>query len=179
MDKNTLREEYINIRNSITNKDIKSVIIYNKLISDKDYINSKRIALYNSLDSEVSTKKLIDYSLDKGKTVLLPVVDNDNMEFYIINRNTKYNRSTFGILEPISKDNLNKALIDLIIVPGICFDLNKNRIGFGKGYYDKYLSNTSIKTIGICFDEQITNQDIDCNKYDVKVKRLISDKRSL
>lgn len=180
MTKSELRHYYIALRNSITNKDIKSDIICNKIINDFEFINSKVIALYMNLRSEVDTSKLIKHSLDNNKIVLLPIVNNDSMDFYRVDNNTKFKKSTFGIYEPVSSELfLDKNLIDIMIVPGVCFDLSKNRIGFGRGYYDKYLFNTNINTIGICFDEQITDKNIDNNNYDVKVKRLISDKRSL
>jgi len=180
MKKEELRKEYISIRNNIISKNYKSNIICNKIINDKDFYNSRVIALYKSLKSEVNTDILIDYALQNNKIVLLPKVCEDVMNFYKVNEKTKYVKSNLGIYEPVSSDIfLDKDLIDIMIVPGICFDLNKNRIGFGKGYYDKYLYSTNIYTLGICFDDQITDKNITNNNYDVKVKRLISEKRSL
>ena len=74
-------------------------------------------------------------------------------------------------------DYKHKNDIDLVIVPGVCFDKEKNRIGFGKGYYDRFLQNANINTIGICFEEQIVENRIPITEYDVKIKKIITDKK--
>lgn len=175
MNKNDLREYYINIRNNIDNKNIKSNIIFNKIINDELFNSSKVIGIYYSLPSEVDTHTLIEYALSIGKVVCLPKIVKDEMKFYKIDYGTRLKKSKFGVLEPPSK-KVNLILvddIDLLIVPGICFDINRNRIGFGKGYYDKYISNHYINTIGICFSEQIIDH-IKTDKHDVKVNKLIT-----
>lgn len=178
-DKDNLRKKYLILRKSILDKDNKSKIIANKLINTKEYINAKTIALYKNLDSEVNTNELIDYSLKLNKVVILPKVINNDLYFYKYNIKDKLIKSNFGVLEPI--DNINNLVninnIDLIIIPGICFDKYKNRLGFGKGYYDRYLMNKNIKKIAICFDEQILKEDIiPTNKYDIKMDIIITDK---
>ena len=66
--------------------------------------------------------------------------------------------------------------IDLMILPGVCFDKNLNRIGFGKGYYDRYLENSnSIYKIGICFKEQITKDILPHDTYDIRLDEIICD----
>ncbi len=176
MNKQELRTKYLKIRNSISNKERKSNIIFNKIINTKEYQNAKTIAIYKNLKSEVSTNKLIDYSLNIGKIIAIPRVENDNLSFYKIDKNTKLIKSNFGILEPINdKTNyLPKEKIDSIIVPGICFDKEGNRLGFGKGYYDRYLMNTKMKKIGICFIEQLTD-NIQTEENDVKMDLIITD----
>ena len=179
-EKQKLRQEYIKLRKQLENKKEKSKIIFNKLINDDDFINSNVIALYNSLDSEVDTNELIKYSLGIGKTVVLPKVSSNNLKFYKIKENEIFKKSSFGVLEPI--DNINNLVlessIDLVIVPGLCFDLNKNRLGFGKGFYDRFLINSNIKNIAICFDEQLLiNGNLPINHQDIKVQKIITDKR--
>ena len=177
MDKQSLRKKYLEIRNNISNKDAKSNIIFNQIINLKEYQNAQIIAIYKNLKSEVNTNKLIDYSLSIGKTIALPKVTNANMKFYKIENNSELLKSNFGVLEPIANDDnyISKDNIDLIIVPGICFDKNKNRLGFGKGYYDRYLLNTKIKKIGICFNEQIIDI-VPTSKYDIKMDLIITDR---
>ena len=85
-------------------------------------------------------------------------------------------------LDVFKKKNLNYRTIrgnghddiDLLIVPGVCFDKDRNRIGFGKGYYDKYISNNYINTIGLCFSEQIVDY-INHDSHDVKINKVITD----
>ncbi len=167
-----IRDKYIKIRKNINNKEDKSNIITNKIINNTKYINSSNIALYKSLDSEVNLDYLINYSLDNNKKVYLPKVDGDKLTFYEINKNTKYVKSEFGVLEPIGDKIMNSC--DLIIVPGVVFDKNNNRMGFGKGYYDRFLCNKKIYKIGVCFKEQIV-KNIEVNEWDIKMDEVITD----
>ena len=179
-EKQKLRKKYLLIRKNIQNKQEKSKIITNKLIQEQSFINAKVIALYKSLDNEVNTDELIKYSLEIGKIVVLPKVIENELVFYKIDKNELLEKSPFGVLEPIgNNDNkIFKQDIDLVIVPGICFDLDKNRLGFGKGYYDRFLCNTFIKSIALSFDEQIVSTEIiPVNEFDVKITNIITDKR--
>lgn len=178
-EKQKLRKEYLDLRSKIQNKKEKSKIIMSKVINDNDYINASVIALYKSLKNEVDTSELIKYSLEIGKIVVLPRVIENSLLFYKITNDEIFIKSSFGILEPLDNINnlINNKIIDLVIMPGICFDLDKNRLGFGKGFYDRLLSN-GIKNIAICFEEQVLikrNVPNDC--YDIKVKKIITDKK--
>ena len=176
--KQLLRKEYILKRNNIENKKEKSTQIFNKIINTNEYKQAKIVALYKNLASEVDTNELIKHSIRVKKIVALPRVVNNNLEFFKINSlNDKLIKSEFGVEEPIgNKINfVNKDTIDLMIVPGVCFDKNKNRMGFGKGFYDKYLEETSIETIGICFFEQIV-ENIPTTTNDITMNKIITDK---
>ena len=172
MNKNELRKLMIIKRKNIPNKKELSTIIINKIFNLDIYKKSKIIALYNSLKDEVDTSLLIKEAL-KEKIVLLPRIINDEMIFIEINKNTKYEKSSIGVLEPIGK--IYNGNIDLVIVPGVSFDRNRNRLGFGMGYYDKYLTNKNIYKIGICFDEQIVDL-VPHKKHDVKMDMIITEK---
>ena len=174
-DKSKLRNKYIFIRNNIENKFIKSKIIFNKLIEDELFKKSKIIALYKSLKSEVNTNEIIEYALNDGKIVVLPKVVDNNLEFYQIKSiDEKLEKSQFGVEEPIpNKVNyVSKFQIDLAIVPGICFDMEKNRIGFGKGYYDRILTDSY--KIGICFSDQLC-ESIETENHDIKMDMIITE----
>lgn len=175
MNKEELRKEYKIIRDKIEDRDNKSKTILKNILSTKEYQRSKTIALYSSISSEVKTEELIRVSL-KEKRVVLPRINEDNtMNFYEIKSLEDLKTGKFNIKEPIKESKVvKKEDIDLIIIPGICFDLNKNRIGYGKGYYDRYLSNTKIKKIGICYEKQIV-KEIEANKTDIKLDYLITE----
>lgn len=177
MDKKELRKKYIKIRKEIKNKEEKSIIIQNKIMNLEIYKKAKVICLYSNLIDEVSTSLLIKESL-KTKTVLLPKVINDNeMIFVKITSLNDLQKGTYNIMEPISNLEFDKNQIDLMIIPGIVFDKEKNRIGFGKGYYDKYLhSLKKVYTIGICFNNQVLESSlIKTDKNDVKLSSVISE----
>lgn len=176
MNKEELRKKFKIIRDNINNRDKKSSEIIKRLINTKEYQKSKVIALYSNISSEVETKELIKISLE-NKKVVLPKINKDNtMDFYEINCLKDLEVGAFNIKEPKVKNKkpIKKEEIDLIIIPGICFDKNRNRIGYGKGYYDKYLSNTNIKKIGLCYEEQIT-KEIKSDKTDISLDYLITE----
>lgn len=180
-EKDVLRKKYIRIRNKIKDKDSKSNVIFSQLISLEEYKKSKIIAIYRSLKTEVDTTNLIDFSLKKNKIVVLPKVVYNDLKFYKISSlSEKLEKSRFGIEEPIENEkNFIKANeIDLIIIPGICFDIYKNRLGFGKGYYDRLLQGFKIKNIAICFEEQILiNNVLPVTNNDIKVNKIVTDKK--
>ena len=171
MNKSDLRKQMLIKRRNILNKKELSTIIVNKIINLEIYKESRVVALYNSLKDEVETRDLIIKSLDK--TLLLPKIINDKIEFIKIDNNTKYEKSSFSVMEPIG--TIYNGPIDIIIVPGVAFDRNLNRLGFGKGYYDKYLSHKDIYKIGICFNEQLLDT-LPTDSFDIKMGLIITEK---
>lgn len=174
-----LRKEYILKRKNIENKKEKSDQITKKIIENDFYKNAKIVALYKNLTDEVDTNELIKYSINIGKTVCLPRIVENEIRFYKINGCDEIlEKSKFGVKEPIAiEDNyIKKSMIELIIVPGVCFDQNKNRMGFGKGFYDRFLESTSLKSIGICFEEQIVEK-LPVTTNDVKMDLVITNKK--
>lgn len=182
MEKSKIRAQYKKIRESIEDRKIKSSEITKKIVQSDFYKEAKVIAMYSSLSSEVDTASLIIKALSDKKIVVLPkVVSKEELEFYSISKLERLvEKGSFGIKEPWAKvDNfIDKDEIDLMIVPGICFDKNKNRVGFGKGFYDRYLADkNNVIKIGICFEEQVLQNDfISTDEYDIKMDMVITDK---
>ena len=170
--KKELRKEILYLRDNLEDRYNKSVIIKNKILELDIYKKSNVIAMYASMKSEVDTKELINESLLLGKKVLLPRIINKNKMIFIeVNNDTEYERNSFGVLEPIGEEIKD---IDLIIVPGVAFDKSNNRLGYGRGYYDKYLSNKDIYKIGICYSEQLIDK-IEVEDHDIKMDLVIKD----
>jgi len=179
MTKEQLRREYKKTRDNVKHREKLSAQIANKLFEMPEYINAKTIGIYSSFGSEVDTFEIMQDALYNGKTVGVPKVFGDVMDFYKINSVREIQEENmFGIREPLkSKENyIEPKSLDLIIVPGLCFDRLNNRVGFGKGYYDRYLSNEELTAtkIGICFEEQfLESMLIKTNEYDVKMDKVI------
>ena len=176
-EKNNLRTKYKEKRRNIIDKKEKSKVICKKIINSLCYKNANVIAIYRSLPDEVDTTDLILNSLKNNKRVLLPRVINSEIKFFEIkDLNYKCEKSKFNILEPVEDYNnyVEKNEIDLIIVPGLCFDKNGNRLGFGKGFYDRFLADISTNIIGICFKEQIIKK-VPITNDDIKVNYVITD----
>lgn len=172
--KNDIRYEYLLKRKNILNKKEKSLDICQKIIKHEKYLCSMNIGLYKSLKDEVDTSFLISYSLELGKNVYLPKVVDDDLIFYKISKNEKYVLSPFHVEEPVGDSSKEISIddMDLIIVPGVVFDKEGHRMGYGKGYYDRYL-NDSIYKIGICFQEQLS-LGVPVNENDVSMNEVIT-----
>lgn len=173
-----LRKQYIEIRKNILNKEYKCNQIYVKFLNSSIYKKSKSLALYASLQDEVDTFNIIQQALVDHKRVFLPkVINQTKMEFYEIQSLNDCIKGYFGILEPNTDKKIDKHEIDCIVIPGVCFDRQLNRIGFGKGYYDRYLQDMDVMKVGLCFEEQIMNGIIETDEYDIKMNQIITDQK--
>lgn len=175
--KNEIRNKYKLIRKNINLKENKNKLIEKRLYETNEFKNSKVICIYLSNNEEVNTENIIKESIRLNKKVCTPKSYNNGiMKMYYIDNNTKYINGIFNIKEPITNKEAYKNDIDLFIVPGICFSIYKDRCGYGKGYYDRYLENTKGIKIGLCFDETITNIKFSSDK-DILMDYVISDRR--
>lgn len=180
--KKEIREKYLAIRKNIINREEKTKEIVDRLLNDSTYQKANTIALFKSFNFEVDTNSIIDISLSNNKVVALPRIEQDEIVFYKIDSKSILVKNKYKIEEPISKkDNyIEKENIDLVIVPGLCFDRSGNRLGYGKGFYDRFLSGTSIRTIAICFDEQLLDEGLlPVSNGDVKIEEIITNKEKI
>ena len=170
--KSILRKKYIHIRKNISNKLDKSLIIKDKVLSLLD--KYQVIGVYASMDDEVSTDELIIELLNQSKIVVLPKIEGDVINFYQISSLDELKANgRYNIREPIGHNKPINAL-QAIIVPGICFDMNGYRLGFGRAYYDKYLKDKDIFKIGICFKELLVDS-LPIDEWDVKMDVVVTD----
>lgn len=168
MNKNFLREKFKKLRSAISEEEkLKSEkIILKKL---RNYLQKTQIiAIYYPLKSEVNLISLKEYY----PNILLPKIINDHsLKFFPIQENL-INNPAFKIKEPIGNQEVKP---EIIICPLLAFDKHKNRLGYGKGYYDKFLNNNKITKIGIAFSIQETEQ-IPHENHDVKMDLIITEK---
>lgn len=164
-----------------------SDIIIDEYCSLDCYKNADVIMPYYSKDLEINTLKLIDRAFMDNKKVAVPklFVDElgvDYMLFVIINDKTEFKKSKFDLTEPVSDETYYPERDKKIeyIMPGLAFDLKGNRIGYGGGYYDKYLSNfdsyDNIHKVALAFDFQIFDE-LPCEDFDKKYDMIISENR--
>jgi len=163
-------------RNRLSKEEIikKSEIIKEKLFDSEEYKKAKAIMFYVSFGSEVYTMDMIKESL-KNKTVCVPLIKGNKIVPSIIKNFEELDKkSSFGILEPSKIKKIDKADIDLVIVPGVVFDKRKHRIGYGKGYYDSFLKDFTGKKIGLAFKMQVL-EIIPNHGWDVQLDKVISE----
>ena len=173
MDKNSLRQ-YIREekkRHSKSELLSQSEIILSKLENNEHFIEAKNIMLYASLPDEVYTLDFIEKWRNK-KHIILPVVLGDDIIPTALEDEVSLAKGSFNIPEP--QNNPYKGNFDLIIVPGMAFDKQGNRLGRGKGYYDRFLvNNKNVYKIGICFDFQFLDV-IPSEDHDQKIDEIIT-----
>ena len=180
--KELLRKKYLHIRKSL-DKNRRNIAKINATLFLKEFLKDKvHILSFSSLEEEIDLVDLNDY-LCKNNKLLLPTVDHttNTLKIYKINSIKELKKSkTFNLLEP-SFENPTKEIpiqdIDCVLVPGIVFNTKNHRIGFGKGFYDKFLNKNKAlikKTIGICFKETLIKEDLFENSFDVSVFKVLS-----
>lgn len=160
----------------------KSKTITSKLTSMEHYKKSKVVFVYLSFNNEVDTINLIEEMLSVGKRVVVPFTDVVNTQIIPIEIKSLdgLKKCSFGYLEPMLDEKIiiDPKEFDLVVVPGVVFDKNLNRIGFGKGYYDRILINLNqeVKKIAIAYDFQVLDE-IPAENHDVKVDSIITEKQ--
>lgn len=177
MNKKELRIKYLKIREKITEKEEKSKIIADMLLSFDVLKEAKIVGIYVSMKNEVNTHEIIKKLILEGKKVCVPLTKEDcKMVFIKINSIDNMSINKFGMLEPKDGTKVEEKDIDVMVMPGVCFDKYGNRVGFGKGYYDRFLEGSrNTKKIAIAFSDQIVHEKIEYEKYDVKYDFLITE----
>lgn len=181
-DKSELRNEILRKRNQLSRNQIKeySEKITNTLLLQNVYKEATSVLVFLSYGSEVDTSTMIEKMWKDGKKVFAPRIldfDHSVMEFYQIFIDSKLEMSSKQILEPHKSNRIYKQVDHtLCITPGTIFDVDKNRIGYGKGFYDRYFYKMQCEKIGICYDLQILDK-IPTTENDRKLNMIISERR--
>jgi len=152
--------------------------LYKRIKEDSLFINAKNILFYVSFKNEADTKQLIGDNFAE-KNIFVPKVNGNSIEIYKIDSFDDLEQGAFGILEP--KQNTQKTNaedIDLAFIPGVAFDSNGHRIGFGKGYYDILNKQLSCQKVGLAYNFQIVN-NIPAESHDVPVDFIFTDSEKI
>ena len=176
MDKQSLRKEIIKSR---LQQDISTFNKNNDIILSKvlDYLNEhnyKNILIYMDMKMEVAATKLIDKGFNIFITKTMP-----DLSMNI----TRYDKDKlvlhkYGFYETTSACYVDPSIIEVALIPGVAFDLNGNRLGYGKGYYDRFLAKyPHIKRIALAFDLQIVSE-LPTNKFDQLMDQIITESRA-
>ena len=173
MNKTELRSHIKTLKRQHSKEELleQSKVILNKLESHKSFIEAKSIMLYSSLPDEVHTHDFLTKWRNEKK-IILPTVVGDDIIPVELSKETDFAIGDFNILEP--QNEPYNGNYDLIVVPGVAFDKNGNRIGRGKGYYDRFLcKHLDVKRIGICFDFQLVDE-VPTEDNDIRMDEVIS-----
>lgn len=164
-------------RQKEADRDRKSKLIKRKLFRTSVFKKAKIVMFFISFGGEVNTKNMIKEAIRLGKKIAVPVCGkNRGMKpCLLLQQNAGLMPGLYGIPEPAIKKRVNLEDLDLVIVPGVAFDTTGNRLGRGKGYYDRFLHKLDSKktfSMGLAFDFQIL-PSVPATKNDKKVNRVI------
>ena len=176
--KNQLKEAMLEKRDILSREEIipKSQKIAKNLFALSEFKKSKTAVFFVSFGSEVHTHEMIAKAL-KAKTVAVPKVINNEIVPSIIHDLENLVEGKFRILEPMDSIKVSSKSIDVVIVPGLAFDLNGHRVGYGFGYYDRFLRTVpKAAKIGLCFDFQLVEK-IENHELDVPVDFIVTEGR--
>ncbi len=155
--KKELRTKYKELRDDISDRQQEelSAEICGHILGSKLYQKAQTIYCYYPLGKEVSLLPVIEDALALGKKLAFPKVDGEDMEFYTVESLAELEEGSFHVMEPVT-GNLADDENALVLTPGVAFDMDGNRIGYGKGFYDRYLEeHEELKTLGIAYEFQV------------------------
>ena len=181
--KNELRQQILSLRTALEPGEVikKSLRVKHYLFSTKEYQAAQIILFYISYDNEVNTHPMIQACFKEGKRVVVPVsnVHETTLTLSELRSWDDLAPGAYSILEPRAESvrEMPASSIDLMIIPGVVFDLEGNRIGHGMGYYDRLLKTVDrVTRFGLAFEFQILER-IPAEKHDVRMQKIITEDR--
>ncbi|MCC7438303.1 MAG: 5-formyltetrahydrofolate cyclo-ligase [Armatimonadetes bacterium] len=154
-----------------------SLEICRSMIDLDQFLDARGLHVYLPIGSEVDIRPIINLSWEMGKKVgLMRVMDDGGSQQFQIVPNTNYRTTELGILEPTDATLFNMEECDLVLAPVLAADLQCNRLGYGKGYYDQFLTQFPRPAIGVAFEIQIFDQ-LPTDNLDIRLDGILTEKR--
>jgi 5-formyltetrahydrofolate cyclo-ligase len=147
--------------------------IQESVIDSKEFKSAKVVGAYYAFGSEVKTDMILEKARTLRKKVALPSVEGESLAFYELSSGKYLVKGRFGIMEPLPYGPVN--MIDLLVVPGIAFDKKGYRLGYGKGYYDKFLATKNVFSIGLAYSFQLL-ESLPKGMYDKRLDAVVTEK---
>ena len=149
--------------------------LYDSLFADPQFAQSQTVGVTLSMDDELDTQPIINEALKRHIQVAVPrTLPHRQMEFVRLAENTKLSQTKFGTVEPVGGEVLAKNELSTLIVPGLAFSKDHYRIGYGGGFYDRFLKRFTGASIALATSVQIFEKPIwDVEAFDVKVHKII------
>ncbi len=177
--KESLRRELRKKRAALANREEKDLAIFRAVSALPLYREARRILFYVSTPEEADTRRLLRAALEEGKEIYAPLCKEGAMSFYRIGGMEDLRPGSFGILEP---DPARRPRLErgtgwedaVCLVPGLAFDRRGYRLGYGKGYYDRFLAGENITSIGLCYGELVVPK-LPAEGHDRQVRLLATE----
>ena len=175
--KQQIRKKYKTLRNEMSNSEVreKSDQICKRIISIELFQNAEKILAYAPLGNEVDIRLVIEEGWKQNKHIAFPKVFGDTMKYFEISDFSELEEGTFHVMEP-KEDHPIDWSDALVLVPGVAFDRKKNRMGYGKGYYDRFFEGKSgCIELGVAYELQVAEQ-LTTEENDLPMSYLVTEK---
>lgn len=176
--KKKIRKQLLAKRKQLNILEVKNLsnLIAENIFSTKAFQDSEVIHLYYPINNEVDTRKIIEKTWENGKKVIMPRTDFQNHRIinYQVTSYSQLETTSFNMLEPIISQPVYDKDPDLVLVPGVAFDTRCNRMGYGGGFYDRFLSETDSFKIALCYNLQLL-EELPTEDHDVKMDMIITE----
>jgi len=179
--KRSIRTAYLRKRQQLSRAEVAamSMSAQRLLLGMAAFQQAKVLALYSPIRNEVETALLLHKALTLGKTLCYPCVEGDRLAYYRIRTSADLRVGSFGVLEPeVQSDVVDAADIELLLIPGVAFDRRGHRLGYGRGYFDRFLMTSGFKGVGVgfCFEFQIVEK-LPVEEHDQGVVLLVTNEQ--
>lgn len=164
------------LRLSAEKRNTQEELILNYLQHLPEWTEAKIIALTKSMPIEFSLEKVVKLARNMNKKIVVPVtLSHRQMKFAFWDEKTQFQKNSFGVEEPIQPIWVDKEQIDLVIVPGLAYSKKGERLGFGGGYYDRFIEQQNFSTISLAYQEQVYEEAVwNVEVFDQAVQILIT-----
>jgi 5-formyltetrahydrofolate cyclo-ligase len=180
MPKRSIRDELLARRRHLAVETClgRSLAAQQTLLLTPEFVAATVVALYSPVRNEVFTEEIFTEARRCGKTLTYPRIRGTLLEFVEVRERQELEPGAYGILEPGGGQVVQLAALELIVVPGVAFDLAGHRLGYGKGFYDRFLHEHRGQLVGLCFDFQLVEK-LPVEAHDVRMNMVVTEERTL
>lgn len=176
--KKLLRSDFIKKRNGLSDADIdrKSKIITEFLLKQEPLNSAQTVGLYYPVNNEVDTRYIFQYLRSRNVETYFPRVSGSELDFYKVNKLSELKPANFNVPQPFTGyERINTNELDLLLIPGVAFDRNGNRLGYGRGYYDRAIDGINRSGLfGLCYHFQIV-PELPVEQNDRRVGSIVTE----
>lgn len=173
-EKAAVRQKMRLLRENLTREDVerKSLLVQQLVVQCEEFLHAKSVGAYYPLNGETQTLKVIEQALRNDKAVFLPRVIDDRLQFFEVSDLGGLELGKFNIPEPPKTANAAHNL-DILLVPGLGFDLRGHRLGYGKGFYDRFLKKFRGFSVGLGYEFQLVER-LPTEAFDIRLSALVA-----
>lgn len=178
-EKRRVRREILERRDAIAegDRDTRGARATHRLLALPELAAAGSVLAFWSFGSEVPTEPLIAALHERGATVALPRIEGADLVAVAFAPGGPTRTTSFGAREPLGDHTIPPADLDVVVVPGVAFDARGSRVGYGAGFYDRFLPRTDAFTVGLGFDLQVVDRNLPAGRFDLPIDAVVTEER--